>query len=645
MTIDQILIKRHLLINEDTQTNDGLKTVAYYNAYLLSNFGIVVDKPDLLTLRHIWLISDFYKLNVPDSFYKNPQDTKYYSKGELFVEQVLSYMLAYGEEDSHVKVFKKDLQDYPIGSEITLRKFKILSSDEAAVILTDIVKDYCIYTRPWSLDEYNEFITLYNLGFYKDYEISCGDNAITMLEKDINFAHFLFKKDLVKISVARCGEYSKLVLDSTTKDLIRKAIPLVKDCSMTKKQAKYFNTLIAKVGAQGKVKKATNASSPYAKAKTKLDAGDVLGAAKIYAASGSLLERNLKMLISRADPQTALNILDLLPAKNPLVLYQMMSTLMTDNGEARTFTFSKNRLVKKHIETEYEQTWRKSKLNNATRKLIHDKLLEKISKAYDCQEKIGSVYIDNNFFKVAIPTNTSMSGKGIDVPPIGTRIKIHSPFIRTFVHWEDAFDIDSSLIITNKDNSIQTMSYSSYYYKEYGDNILFSGDVTSPTGTEYYDIRLNELKKEGVKYIIQTFHGFRSTLNAGKIYCGYQNKEDLNTEAWDPKNIALKMHVKGETRAFMSFAIDVQNSELIVLNTLLDEKSQVVSGSMKKIVDKYLSPNYLELNIGRIATIKSNEITIVPETADVVFSDTYGGKEGQLVVRSYDVEKLVKLIN
>ena len=65
--------------------------------------------------------------------------------------------------------------------------------------------------------------------------------------------------------------------------------------------------------------------------------------------------------------------------------------------------------------------------------------------------------------------------------------------------------------------------------------------------------------------------------------------------------------------------------------------------TVKQIINKYLSPNYLELNIGRIATIKSNELTIIPEEADVVFSDTYEGKENQTVIRSYDIEKLVKL--
>ena len=42
--------------------------------------------------------------------------------------------------------------------------------------------------------------------------------------------------------------------------------------------------------------------------------------------------------------------------------------------------------------------------------------------------------------------------------------------------------------------------------------------------------------------VLFTFHGYSSTLDRGEIYCGYQNKDNLETKAWDPKNIELKIH-------------------------------------------------------------------------------------------------------
>lgn len=378
-----ILIARHYLLAVPQEVDPESKVrTAYLNAYLFSNFGIVVDRPELLTETHVEEISDLFKLNVPDSFYKNPQDTKYYTSDELFVNQVLAYFLAYGEENSSINVFDKELPEYPEGKEIKLREFKILFSNEADEVLINIAKSYADYKRPWSLDEENEFVYLYEHGYYKDFDILCADNAITMIKKDANFARFLYKKDLVKISVAACGEKSKLVLDKETANLIRKAIPLVKDCPMSKKQAKYFNTLINKVGAQGKVEFATNERSPYAKAQALLNKGDVLGAAKVYATNGSLFERNIKMLISRANPAEALEIINMIPSKNPIALYQFVTNLMEDDGGNRTFTFTKNRLVKKHVETEYEAKWRKSRLNEGTRKMVHDAVFAKIEAGY-----------------------------------------------------------------------------------------------------------------------------------------------------------------------------------------------------------------------------------------------------------------------
>ena len=623
---------------------------AYYNAYLFANFGIKVNKPELLTEKHVKEIAELYKLNVPASFYKNPQDTQYYTAGELFVNQVLAYFLAYGAEDSSIDVFDKKLPEYPEGKDIKVREFQILSTDEADKVLADIIKAYCDYKRPWSLDEENEFVYLYDRGYYKDYEMLCGDNSITMIKRDANFARFLFKKDLVKISIAACGEKSKLVLDKDTADLIRKAIPFVKDCPMSKKQAKYFNTLVNKVGASGKVKPATNANSPYARAQALLNKGDVLGAAKIYAANGSLFERSIKMLMSRANPAQALEIVKMIPNKNPIALYQFATNLMEDNGGNRTFTFTKNRLVKKHTETDYEAKWRKYRHNDATRKMVEDATFTQIEAGYRAQPTLGKVYVSEDFFKVGVPVNTSASGKGIDVLPAGSRIPVRGSAIRTFVHWEHAFDIDSSLIIIGEDGKMDRMFFGNYYGKSYGSNILFSGDITGPHGTEYYDIKLDELKKLGVKYVIQTFHGFCSNLDSGEIYCGYQDKSNLNTKAWDPKNIELKIHVKGDTRAFMSFGIDLTTNEVVIFNMLLDEDRNVVTTDLAKTIEKYLSTSCLELNMGLVATYRASEVVSDPAQADVVFDNNYVevinpeiGKAVQKVIRPYEVEKLVGL--
>ena len=646
-SINKMLISRRYLMLDDSGMLGGRKDQAWANAYLFANFGILVDRPDLLTMKMVKDISDEYRLNVPKSYFANPQDTKYYTGAELWLEQVVSYFLAYGSDESHVRLFEKDLPEYMVGTDMKIREFCILDREGVIEVLTGICKNLAGYKRPWSLDEQAEFKLLYSEDFYdfkdEDFAIKCGDNAVFMLDEDARFAKFLYKKDLVKLSVARVGEQKKLMFDTKTLGLIVEAIRYVKDCPMSKKQAKYFNKLRQITGAD--VKKADNKQSPNRIAIEKAKAGDIVGAAEVFAKNGSLLERNLKFLLSRANPVEAVKILDLLSDKNPIVLYQLMSTVMADNEEARTFTFYAKNRIKKHAETDYEARWRKSRINDATKKLVHDTCFEKIANHYRNTESLGKVYVADNFYKVALPVNTSASGKGIDVPPTGTRLPITAPNIRTFVHWEKAFDIDSSVVAYGADgNVITTMNFCNYSGKYFGNDLLFSGDVTSENGTEYFDLKLEGLKKKGVSKVLFTFHGYRDTLNVGNIYCGYQQKTDLMTKAWDPKNIELKMHVKGEKRAYMGFIVDIDANEIVVLNLMTDDDSRVVRGTEGELVSSYFDNSKLELNMGLIAEWRGIKVE-TPEEADVVFADDYKPAEGQTVVRSFDIEKLATLAN
>ena len=179
---------------------------------------------------------------------------------------------------------------------------------------------------------------------------------------------------------------------------------------------------------------------------------------------------------------------------------------------------------------------------------------------------------------------------------------ITTPNIRTFVHWENAFDIDSSVVAYDENGKvITTMNFCNYSGKYFGNDLLFSGDVTSDKGTEYFDLKLEGLKKKGVSKVLFTFHGYCSTLDRGTIYCGYQQKTDLMTKAWDPKNIELKMHVKGEKRAYIGFIVDIDTNEIVVLNLMTDDDSRVVRGTEGELVSSYFDNSKLELNMGLVA--------------------------------------------
>lgn len=197
------------------------------------------------------------------------------------------------------------------------------------------------------------------------------------------------------------------------------------------------------------------------------------------------------------------------------------------------------------------------------------------------------------------------------------------------------------------------MGWFNYGNKGFGKDILFSGDITSFNGAEYFDIDLDALAARGCKYVIQTFHGYRDTLNVGEIYVGYQNKENFNTKAWDPKNIEMQFRVQGDSRGCIAFAIDLQTREVVILNQIVDDDSKVVNLKGFKTIEKYLNEAFLAVTIGMIAECRGSIID-KPIDADIVFDDTFMKPEPTSdedfqteykIIRSYELEKLVEFIN
>ena len=73
---DKILLQRHYVLLEEFPSEVDPKTSAYYNSYLLINFGIQITNPEIVNDKVLLKLSKLFSLNVPDSFYANPQDTK-----------------------------------------------------------------------------------------------------------------------------------------------------------------------------------------------------------------------------------------------------------------------------------------------------------------------------------------------------------------------------------------------------------------------------------------------------------------------------------------------------------------------------------------------------------------------------------------
>lgn len=648
--LNKILFKRRYLLIDDKED----KNAPFFACKLLNQFGIVVDKPKKLSRSNVETVSEMLCVKIPDGFYNNPQDTKYFTCEELLVEQVVSYFMIENvtgtfsmDEDTfkRIPILKKVLPTYMRGDEVVLRKYNMITKTQCEKILKEIVVNLCNYSRPWSLDESNEMFWLYMNGYYNDETIKCRDNIIEMFIKFklTKFSEQLDKKDVVKLSIRLNKEKKRFTLSDEDKIIVSMALESAKDCILSKKQAKYYNTLIKKTGVKKSFE--NNERSPYAIAKKLMKDGKVLEAAEVFAQNGSLLQRNVIWLLSRANLDECDKILDMVSINNPIALIQLLFSLTGDDySKNRVFRFTKDRRTKSHIETEYEHKYRKSILSIGMKKHIAEVLNGKVMEYYKSQESLGKIYIDEEFKKIALPLNTSAMGNGIDVLPTGSRLPIKGEFIRTFCYWKNAFDIDTSVIFVKDSGERKVLYWGNYSQKEFGKSALTSGDDRSANGAEFIDFRIEELKNLGYKYAIFTLNGFGSTLNEGEIYCGYQNKDNLNTKAWSPKNIELKIEVKGETRAYIGFGIDFETNEIVILNTLLASGNRIVNDADYKTIEMYLDKNYLfAYNMHKLLSLRG-EVVEKAKDADYVFDREYKPKSTQKVVRPFNIEKLVNLL-
>lgn len=647
---EQILISRHYIMSNGKEDNNRDK----YYAYLLNKFGIEIVNPKFLNKDVVQQLKKYLKINIPNSFYKNPQDLKYFSCEELYLEQLISYINIDLIEGNHnkntnfnrIELFNKILPKYENGKEIKIRKYNIILENEINKILNDIFDAYCNYSRPFSIEETNEFLYLYSLGFYHNQDIKCKDNIFYLLDKDINFAKLLDRKDVVKFSILKFGnaDFNKMNKNQkNTLKLIKNMIPLVKKTSLSKKQAKFFNKLCKECNL--KIVD-NNDNSPYKAAIKEIKNGNVISASKIFLDSGSLFARNFRFLLSRANNEEKNILINMLPNDNPILLYQILTTILNDNGK-RIFTFKNNNLVKCHIETDYEEKYRKSKLDYETRELLSNIIKNKIDSYYLSLPKLGKIYISEKFKKIALPVNNSCSGRGLDVLPTGSRIKINGNYIRTFCYWKNVFDIDTSALFIkddfNQNNDYVELSWRNYNTLPLGESALSSGDCRDKNGAEYQDFKIDELLELGYRYVIYTLNGYGGKLDEGEIVCGYQNKNNLNTSAWDPKNIEFKINVISNSSAYTGFAIDLKTKEIIVLNLNSSGNNQVVNKKQLLLIEKYLKENYL--NYSMYDLIKCRGEITTKEEANIIFDDDYIPLDNQKNIKSYEMEKLVALIN
>ncbi|MBQ4255095.1 MAG: hypothetical protein II721_03760 [Bacilli bacterium] len=653
--LKSILLEKRLIFISDPKKEADEKKRAYLNSFLYINFGIVLDNPEEITDNVLRAIDGLLYLNVPSSFYESPQDTKYFSCGELFVEQVVSYWLGYGTNMKRIELIEKELPRKNISTEMKVRHYRIIFKEEAEKVLKETLNNYLSYKRPFNEEEKVRFLALDEEGYFSpEMEICCRDNIFPMLLKYPSLASRLDKKDIAKFSLLTFGDNPDFRFNSTNKahveglQIIKNAIPYVKDCPLSKRQAKIFNR--AKKAATGVKGHETNVDSVYAEMERRLKSEGPCKTAKYLSDKGSLLERNLRYLLSRCENSKEIRyILNLVPNKNPVVLAQIYYSLAEDKPNvSRTFLYRKNRMNCSYRESEEEAQYRKSNLNETQRELVLSELKSLIRRHYFELPRIGNIYVSEQFKRVAVPFTTEATGRGVDVLPSGSRIKFDGNFIRIFCHWDGPYDIDASLACLKKDyfdsldEDFDLLSWQTYSLKPFGHAALFSGDDTSNHGTEFQDADIQGLLDLDFRYLISGINGYRDDFSVGTIIQGLQIKNEINTKPWDPKNIEFQLNVKANARAFTGFAVDLESKEIVVINAI-SEGGQLFRQKQMLLCKRYLSKHYLDINMYDILRC-SGYLVATPEEADIVFDAEYSNPDKK-VIRPFDVDSLIAIVN
>lgn len=644
-------------------------------------FGIKIDKGAELASKE--LIKDaesFLKIRVPKPFYKGfPDSVRQLTQDELLFDQLLSYTVTYGfghfDEARH-SVFEKSFERIAFSETYEPKVFSIVTEEEAMEMIKESVEALLASTRPLS----SENVVLIK-AFRKDHgqinECRNKDLAIQMVydEKDLYFLKFLRLPDVynlvdyINFTFYGNRKTNKLNLKNQDRKLISQVIDRftepevasVRDVEECFEKRKFWVGLLHHLHYKPKtafgekfvndIRSALVANcSVYSYTEYCIERGMAFTAAKTLAenkGSGALL-RNLNYYLSRADETERLAILNLIEAKNPVVLLQLLYSYQYQSSGLRSFVFTKHGMTNVHYETEEEGAKRKSVLDEETLTVVREYLVSKLREAYAGLIK-GSVYVDLEFGRIAVPINESASNGGYGTLPKGSWLPLpKGKIIRAFTYWEKVNDIDLSVQGLMEDGRFMEYSWRTMWHNQ-SEEICYSGDETSgyKGGSEYFDVDVELFKRNHpkVEYLIFCNNVY-SNKNFNECVCraGYMARERLSSgEIYEPKTVGTSFTIDAPSTYAYLFAIDLRKNRLIWLNTNRAGSCHVAGESGSDFLRRYFDMTSV-FNVASLAFAAAENIALSSKDADVIFSDRFEDDD-KVVIHSYDVEKLMALAN
>lgn len=226
-----------------------------------------------------------------------------------------------------------------------------------------------------------------------------------------------------------------------------------------------------------------------------------------------------------------------------------------------------------------------------------------------------TIFIDPQLFKMPVAIgDRSDSIQDLPVALMGTRFAVEGDSVRLFMQWGQGLpaqhmDMDLSCQIAYN-NSLDFCSY--MQLKTTG--CKHSGDIRSipnKVGTaEYIDLNINELEREGAKFVSFVCNAFSNGSITPNMVVGWMNSHhpmkvsESTGVAYDPSCVQHQVRITQELAKGLVFGVlDVKNREIIWLE--MPFQGQVVQQLNLKGINALLAKLNAKLTIGNLLTLKA----------------------------------------
>ena len=671
------LFRKEILVS----SGKGKEELAFPTLYALASlFQIkVVSGGRYAEPELIRYVSEALGKNVPEPFYRGvPESVRRMSRAERLFDQMFHYVMTYGlghfESPGH-SLFEGPLARSVFRENVEPRCFRILTEEEAWLILEQDVRDLLASSRPLSDDSYDLVLWLLTDRPFEVERCASKNTVVRLLldTRQLQLTRYLRLSDVMQLlaelqyRVYDSADVRALSLKNRDRVFLTQVIDRlildgkcdVRTCCEKKALWRgllhhiHYRPVNEEAAAFVKAMRGKEARSAWSDFERAIDGGDIPAAIAVLKkekGSGAVL-RNLNYLMSRCRTEgDRAALIREIPADNTVVLLQLLYQYggYQGAGEARSFRFARFGQLKIHEETEEERHARRSTLTPEQAEQLYTQIREKLSLAV--RGRLGKVYVDPALNKVALPMQESTAQGGYGVLPKGSRLPLpEGKKIRAFTYWEKVDDIDLSAIGLRRDGLQEEFSWRTMYAAQ-SEALTFSGDETSGYhgGSEYFDVDLALVRElyPQLRYLIFCDNVFsHSTFRECVCRAGYMLRDLPDSgKVFEPKTVKSSFTVDCDSTFAYLFALDPDSREFVWLNVAREGKAHIAGETRLGFLAPYLEATRI-LDLAGFARMAATELVDDPAQADTVFSDRdLALPETAEQIHSFDTARVLRLI-